>query len=81
MNIKVRLFAAARDTAGDSVIALELADQGTVADLRRCLVEMHPKLKSMADVLLVAVNSEYAGDERVLNPSDEVACFPPVSGG
>ena len=31
--------------------------------------------------LLYAVNLEYAGEDRVLQPGDEVALIPPVSGG
>ncbi|RYF62770.1 MAG: MoaD/ThiS family protein, partial [Cytophagaceae bacterium] len=31
--------------------------------------------------ILVAVNSEYAEPDTLLNPSDEIALIPPVSGG
>ncbi|MFQ5954509.1 MAG: molybdopterin converting factor subunit 1 [Kiloniellales bacterium] len=32
-------------------------------------------------VVRVAVNQEYAGPEHKLRPDDEVALFPPVTGG
>jgi len=81
MILEVQLFAAARDLAGASPVEMELADCATVADLRSRLVETHPNLESIANVLLVAINSEYAADDRQLSDSDVVACFPPVSGG
>jgi molybdopterin synthase catalytic subunit len=40
-----------------------------------------PRLKESMASLAVAVNQQYAGVETVLNPGDEVALLPPVSGG
>ena len=53
----------------------------TVADLRRELCEVCPALTPIAAGLLVAVNSQYAGDAAVLPADADIACFPPVSGG
>ena len=33
------------------------------------------------DQVRVAVNQDYAGRDRAVSPSDEVALFPPVTGG
>ena len=81
MKITVQLFAAARDIVGQTQLDLHLSDQPTVADLRRALVEEAIELRSIQDSLLVAVNNEYASNEHRLTEDDEVACFPPVSGG
>lgn len=81
MKIQVQLFAAARDAAGQSPIELDLEPESTVAQLRQQIVKTVPGLASISRSLLIAVNSEYASNEIVLNESDEVACFPPVSGG
>ena len=81
MKIQVQLFAAARDAAGQSPVIVELSAAASVADLRRQLVIDFPKLDSIAKILLVAVNQQYAGDDDVLSEGDSVACFPPVSGG
>ena len=81
MRISVRLFAGAKELAGNSSVTMELPELATVAELRTRLIESHPNLKSVANVLLVAVNSEYAAEDRRLSESDTVACFPPVSGG
>jgi len=81
MKIQIQLFAAARDAVGQSPVVVELPASASVADLRRELVTDFPKLDSIAKILLVAVNQQYAGDDQVLSEGDSVACFPPVSGG
>ncbi len=81
MKIKVHLFAAAKDAAGQSPVELSVADEATVADLRSALVESVPSLAALQPSLLVAVNNEYAANDFRLHTEDEVACFPPVSGG
>jgi molybdopterin converting factor small subunit len=52
-----------------------------VAQLKQVLCEQHPSLVPLVPRLLVAVNNNYAADVTKLAASDEVACFPPVSGG
>ena len=81
MKIQVQLFAAARDAAGDSTVSVTLPENANVTQLKRQLLEDLPALKTLAASLLVAVNNEYADEYRILNATDEVACFPPVSGG
>ena len=81
MKLNVRLFAAARDIAGHSIWPVDLPAGATVANLRSQLIQDCPNLNSMAKVLLVAVNNQYAGESQVLVESDTIACFPPVSGG
>lgn len=81
MKIGIQLFAAARDAAGDGVVVLQLSDTADVAELRRRLTKAVPALAPLASSLLVAVNNQYADDSVALKNSDEVACFPPVSGG
>lgn len=81
MKIAIHLFAAARDAAGTSPVEVVVPDDATVADLRSELVQSVPALKALQDSLLVAVNNEYANHNTRLTTTDEVACFPPVSGG
>ena len=80
-TLAVKLFAKARDLAGSPVVELPWSEGVTVAALKQRLIEQYPDLKPLVPRLLVAVNNNYAGDDCVLNTSDEVACFPPVSGG
>lgn len=81
MIMHVQLFAAAKEAAGVAVVEVALSDGATVSDLREQLVVDVPTLEGLRDTLLIAVNSEYAGLQNVLNVGDDVACFPPVSGG
>jgi molybdopterin converting factor subunit 1 len=81
MTIAVKLFAAARELAGAGEIELALGPAPTVADARRALVEQCPKLGPLAERSLLAVNADYADDDRTLAAGDEVALIPPVSGG
>ena len=82
MNLNVKLFATLKDKAQASQLALELEqDQPTVQDLLARIIVQKPSLASSMKSVLVAVNNEYAFPEQVLAPHDEVALFPPVSGG
>jgi len=81
MKLDVRLFAQARDLVQSERVRIELPEKPTVSDLRRILAERYPELASLSSTLLVAIGVDYAEDERLLMPEDEVACFPPVSGG
>ena len=69
----VRLFAGLRERAGWS---RREVDAATVADVWPAL-----GLGDEPAGLLYAVNKEYADRDRALNPGDEVALIPPVSGG
>jgi len=79
--VSVRLFARARDLAGSDCISLSVPRQFTVRTMRSALVESCAALRPIANSLLVAVNADYVNDDRALTVSDEIAVFPPVSGG
>jgi molybdopterin converting factor subunit 1 len=81
MNIRVRLFARARDLAGADVVTVELPAGATVTDLRCRLGETCPALGPLLSRSAVAVNEEFARDDAVVLPEAEVALLPPVSGG
>ena len=81
MTVGVLLFAAARELAGTESIAVELLHRATVADLRAELARRIPALAGLLAKSALAVNHDFAEDDRVLVPADEVAVIPPVSGG
>src|SRR5438270_4106973 len=76
MEVRVRLFAALRERAGASEIALELPDGARVGDALERLAGVTDGVPAV-----MAVNREYASREAVLHEGDEVALIPPVSGG
>ena len=81
MNVRVQLFAIARQRAGREAIDLTLADGATVGDVRRALAEAAPALAPVLPHVLFAVNSQYAEETTAISPGASVACIPPVSGG
>ena len=78
MDIKVRYFASMRDRMGRAEETVTVEGDGiTVEELWRRVAggqEMPPNL-------LIAVNMEYTDASRQLKSGDEVAFFPPVTGG
>lgn len=83
MNIRVKVlfFGAARDAVGQPEVELELDREGTSTTALTQLIQKYPKLARFGRSLLVAVNQEYSRGETPLKNGDELAVFPPVSGG
>jgi molybdopterin converting factor subunit 1 len=81
MQIRVRLFATLRQLAGWPQQTLALPEGATVADALTELDSLYPQLTVKTRTIYVAVNQEYARSAQVLNEGDELALFPPVSGG
>ena len=76
MEVTVRLFAMLRERAGAPELTLDLPDGARVRDALDSLEGLAEGIP-----LVMAVNREYADAERVLDPGDELALIPPVSGG
>ncbi|HEY0098885.1 MAG TPA: molybdopterin converting factor subunit 1 [Pyrinomonadaceae bacterium] len=82
-TIRVRLlyFGAAREEVGREEEQLEVTSPATSASVLAEVLNAHPALRRFGRSLLVAVNEEYAGASARVEAGDEVAIFPPVSGG
>lgn len=81
VQVTVRLFALAKQIVGRSELPLQLPESATVVDLRQELARAYPKLAPLVPNLMIAIDSEYADDTRVIQEGEEVALIPPVSGG
>lgn len=81
MEVTVLYFATLRDHTGLNQELLTLSKNATVVDLMEALKAKYSTLVQTLEVALVAVNREYAFPDEKLNDGDEVAIFPPVSGG
>lgn len=81
MRIELLLFASLKDRAKSDRLTLELDDPATVADLKARLASTNPDLAASLPTALVSVNREFAFATDPLKDGDEVALFPPVSGG
>lgn len=81
IRIRVLFFGAARDVVDQNPLSLSVAGTATVAQVFRQLVDRYGGLERFGRSLLFAVNQEYATLETDLKDDDELAIFPPVSGG
>jgi molybdopterin synthase catalytic subunit len=81
MTVTVRLFARVRELAGTNTHEIELPEGSVVSDLRHALAGYSPAAATLIARSAVAVNGEYAADDRPLSTADEIALIPPVSGG
>lgn len=85
MKVKVLLFANLRERIGQSVEVVDIPDSAsTVAGLRIHLMQRGgawQEILSDMKVVRIAVNHDMAAANAPLNPGDEVAFFPPVTGG
>jgi len=81
MNLNVRLFATLKERAGASQVSLEVNEPACVSDILAALTEKHPAIAPSLQSILVSVNREYAERSQPIRPGDEIALFPPVSGG
>ncbi len=82
--IRVRLFffGAARDEAGTDATELELANSPDVTAARAAIFAQYPTLQvRFGRSLLLAVNQAYVSSDTPIRNGDELAVFPPVSGG
>jgi len=82
MQINILFFATIRDLIGQKRLTLDLDDnQNTIKHVRQELIEQYPAVTDNIKVSLVAINEEFAFDNDTIKDGDEVAFFPPVSGG
>lgn len=82
MSVRVLYFAGLREAFGCPGETIDLpAEVATVAALRDLLVGQGREKLASAKNLRCAVNQEMAGPEVAIKDGDEVAFFPPVTGG
>lgn len=81
MKLSILLFATLKDAAGQRKFELDVMDNMTVADAKREMAVRFPTIQAHLETAIIAVNREFAFPEDVLHDGDELALFPPVSGG
>ncbi|MFW5970305.1 MAG: MoaD/ThiS family protein [Halofilum sp. (in: g-proteobacteria)] len=77
MQVTVKTFAHLRDRLGFAERVAEVADDARVCDVWRAVAEDG----EMPRNVLAAVNLDYADTDARVHDGDEVAFFPPVTGG
>lgn len=76
MKVLIRLFAGLRERAGSDQVELELPEEARVRDALARLQGITAGVP-----VVMAINQEYADQDAILRPGDELALIPPVSGG
>ncbi len=81
MKVRLLFFASLKDIVGSRDLRLDLPANSTVGDLLTELEKSYPQMKAYRPVILTAVNEEYVDKSASISEGDEIAIFPPVSGG
>lgn len=77
MTITVNFFASLRDSIGIDSNTVDPTTAATAADVWRISTDG----KEFPPNTLIAINMEYADSGQPVKDGDEVAFFPPVTGG
>jgi len=77
MSIKVLYFASLKELFGCSEQQLSVGDLNTVEDVWKQVSEGY----DVSQQVIYAINQEYAQADSIVQAGDEVAFFPPVTGG
>ena len=78
MQISVKYFASLREIIGEADDSMEVEDNATVKDVWQSILSKH---QIDIEQVMMTVNHEYVKPDYILKTGDEVAFFPPVTGG
>ena len=81
MSIRVLFFASLADISGTRETQVDPATATDVISVFDEIARRHPALEKYRSSVLFALNSEFARADSPVRDGDELAFFPPVSGG
>ncbi len=81
--MEIKYFAWVKDITNKDYEIIENNCPNNLNELKKFLNKFYPELEKhlSKDILRFAVNKEYISENIKLNEKDEIAIFPPVSGG
>ena len=81
--MKIKYFAWIKDITINEEEQIDSKEINSLNKLKKFIISKYPELKKHLDqeILRFAVNQEYVAENIDLNKNDEIAVFPPVSGG
>lgn len=81
IHVRLLFFGAARDAVELDEVDFVLRVGATASAALEEVMRTYPALRRFGRSLLFAVNQQYARGDRLIENGDELAVFPPVSGG
>jgi len=81
MQVRILFFATLKDIVGAREILFDVPSGATVSDVLENLESTYPRVKDYRKIVLTAINEEYVDQNTPVREGDELAIFPPVSGG
>jgi molybdopterin synthase catalytic subunit len=81
MQVRVLFFGMLKELTGKPSDLIDLPAGASAQDVIAHYVKLIPRLNDFLPSLAIAINQQYAPPDTKLNPNDEVALLPPVSGG
>jgi molybdopterin converting factor small subunit len=81
MKIRIKLFAAAKETVGTDILEMNVPPGATIADARTAAITAIPQLRNIITHSLWAIGAEYVPDTTPISETSDIALIPPVSGG
>ncbi len=81
VQVKLLFFASLKDIVGSRQLDFDVPSGATVNDLLERLEARYPGLRPYRSIVLTSLNEDYVDRSTVVSDGDEVAIFPPVSGG
>jgi sulfur-carrier protein len=81
MKVLVSTFSSVKTLCGFAEKELDLKEQSSVRDALTAVLNECGNSNNLKNKLLYAVNEEYCDESRELHNGDQLAIFPPVSGG
>ena len=81
MSIRVLFFASLSDITGMRETSVDPAGFTDILSVFNKFAKDFPSLEKYRSSVLFALNSEFASPDSPVQDGDEVAFFPPVSGG
>ena len=81
--MKIKYFAWIKDITNKDIEEINKDEPKNIDEVKQLLCKSYPDLEKHInnDMLRYAVNMEYTSTNTELSSSDEIAIFPPVSGG
>tara|TARA_Y100000768_G_C23940899_1_gene665070 strand:- start:399 stop:644 length:246 start_codon:yes stop_codon:yes gene_type:complete len=79
----IKYFAWIKDITNKDLEKINKDIPKNINDLKIMLIKLYPELEKHIndDILRFAINMEYVSTNKDLSLTDEIAIFPPVSGG